>query len=381
MYNINVKDRARVSEKLSSGYRIHRAADDAAGLGISEKMRRQIHGLTQAVANAQDGISLLQSAEGALNEVHDMLQRMNELCVKAANDTISISDRSYIQSEIMVLQDEINRSGETTTFNEIKVLNGIKQEDVTAVSPNLEYTGFQNQSLQQASGDDPACFSISPLRDGDILTKEINGETVYFAVNGSGDGDGTSGSPFRITKEEAYRHVSNQLLEANASVAAEHDGFVSVSYSTSGPDEGKFFIEFHAPLELKLQVGSETEEENQITLTINPLNSATLGIHRVDVTGPTNDGALKGIEAIKDAIKINSRERSNLGSAQNRLEYTIKNLNNVVENTQDAESKLRDTEMAHTISDYMNKDVLVQAGQMILSQANQSKEVVLRLLQ
>lgn len=137
MLNVNVKDQAKASEKLSSGYRINRAADDAAGLSISEKMRRQVRGLTQAAENAQDGISLVQIAEGALNEVHDMLQRMNELCVKSANDTLTYEDKTYIQSEIEALQSEIDRTGGVTTFNEIKILNGIRQEMIRAASPTL----------------------------------------------------------------------------------------------------------------------------------------------------------------------------------------------------------------------------------------------------
>ena len=271
MYNINVNDRARISEKMSSGYRIHRAADDAAGLAISEKMRRQIKGLTQAVANAQDGVSLIQSAEGALQEVHEMLQRLNELCVQGANETLTEQDREYIQAEVESLQSEINRTGASTTFNEIHILGG------------------------------------------------------------ANPGQGSSSNP--------------------------------------------------QPLELTLQVGSESDEDNTMTLKIGVVNCDVLGISGVNVRGADGQSARNGIDAVKGAIEINSRERANLGSYQNRLEHTIKNLENVVENTTAAESNLRDAEMAQTISDYKNKDIIVQAGQMILAQANQSKQSVLQLLQ
>ncbi len=271
MYNINVRDKARISEKLSSGYRIHRAADDAAGLAISEKMRRQIKGLTQATANAQDGVSLLQSAEGALQEVHEMLQRLNELCVHGANDTLTEQDRESIQAEVESLQAEINRTGASTTFNEINILDGADQNQGGSSNPQ--------------------------------------------------------------------------------------------------------------PLELTLQIGSETDADNLMTIKIGVVNCDVLRISDVSVRGTDGQSARAGIEAVKAALEINSRERANLGSYQNRLEHTIRNLGNVVENTTAAESQLRDTEMAQMISDFQNKDILVQAGQMILSQANQSKAGVMQLLQ
>lgn len=378
MHNIIVKDKARVSEKLSSGYKVNRAADDAAGLAISEKMRRQIRGLNQASLNAQDGISCVQSAEGALNEVHEMLQRMNELCVKAANDTNDVTDREYIQSEIDALVEEIDRVGATTTFNEIKLLNGERQDHITALTPTLDYAGIQNQSLVQATEDSLAYFSVKPLNEGDILTKTEGSETVFYKVNGSdADADGTAEHPYSIEKKEVYKHICDRILDANVI----QTGHVSVSYAIGGPDEGKFNIEFKAPLSIKLQIGSEVEDENQMTIIINPINSSSLGVHNVNVTGATNNGALTGMDLVKRAIEKNSRERSNLGAYQNRLEHTIKNLDNVAENTQAAESELRDTDMAQMISEMAKKDILMQAGQMILSQANKSKEAVIQLLQ
>ena len=394
MLNINTKDRAKSAEKLASGYRINRAADDAAGLAISVKMRRQIRGLTQATYNAQDGISLVQSAEGALNEIHEMLQRMNELCVKGANDTLTYTDREYIQQEINELQDEIDRTGATTSFNEIKVLNGVRQEMVTAVSPYLSYSGLSGLTLTQASDGSLASFSVNPLQDGDILTTGSGSRMKYYCVNGPAppphsyvyddEGNvideiipGSSRYPYSISKESVYRHISNQLLQANV----EQTGSVTVQYSDSGEDEGKFVMEFFGPLKLKLQVGSETESENQMELEIKTMNCSTLGLWDVNVEGNDGENARASIECVKSAIEINSKERSRLGAYQNRLDHIIKNLDNVVENTQDAESLMRDTEMASMVSYNANRDLLIQTGQMILAQANQTNQGVLSLLQ
>ena len=252
---------AKSSEKLSSGYKINRAADDAAGLAISEKMRRQVRGLTQASANAQDGISAVQTAEGALNEVHDMLQRMNELAVKAANDTLTTADRSYIQSEVNALVSEIHRTGEATSFNDTKLLDGT----------------FKNKNLQ---------------------------------------------------------------------------------------------------------VGSDKHENNVIKIDIVALTASGLGIDgsNVKVTGTDGVNARNSIGTIKAALETVSKQRSDLGAIQNRLEHTIKNLDNVVENTQSAESQIRDTDMATEMVKYSNNNILAQAGQSMLAQANQTNQGVLSLL-
>ena len=249
---------ARSTEKLSSGYKINRAADNAAGLAISEKMRRQVRGLTQASTNAQDGISAVQTAEGALNEVHDMLQRMNELAVQAANDTNMSTDRGYIQKELDALVSEIDRVANTTTFNEQCLLDGT-------------FTGK------------------------------------------------------------------------------------------------------------KLQVGSEGDASQTITLSIGGMDAATLQIDSgIDVSSHAN--AQTTIGKIKDAMETVSSQRADLGAVQNRLEHTIANLDNVVENTTSAESRIRDTDMATEMVKFSNQNILQQAGQAMLAQANQSNQGVLSLL-
>ena len=259
MLGITMNRQSKSSEKLSSGYKINRAADDAAGLAISEKMRRQIRGLSQASLNAQDGISCVQTAEGALNEVHDMLQRANELCVKAANDTNTSLDRKYIQDEIKQLKTEIDRVAQTTTFNERMLLDG---------------------------------------------------------------------------------------------------KFKSVG----------------------LHVGAESTSANRITLTIKSMNTTGLGIQKLTVSGSTAANARAGIDLIKKAIKTLSTQRSELGAVQNRLEHTIANLDNVVENTTAAESQIRDTDMAAEMVKYSNNNILAQAGQAMLAQSNQANQGVLELI-
>ncbi|MDR2547566.1 MAG: flagellin [Lachnospiraceae bacterium] len=273
MLGITVLSQAKSTEKLSSGYRINRAADDAAGLAISEKMRRQVRGLTQATANAQDGISALQTAEGALNEVHAMLQRMNELAIKAGNETLQSLDRSFIQSELVALRTEIDRVAATTTFNEQMLLDG----------------------------------------------------------NFSG---------------------------------------------------GK-----------RVQVGAETATPNQIMITIAHMNWTSItrfasefdGVQgRLDVMGSDDDAVYQNItetvDTIKSALKNVSTIRSDMGAVQNRLEHTVANLRNVVENTTAAESAIRDTDMATEMVKFSNNSILAQAGQAMLAQANQANAGVLALL-
>ncbi len=284
---------AKSSEKLSSGYRINRAADDAAGLAISEKMRRQVRGLTQASANAQDGISCVQTAEGAMIEVHDMLQRMNELAVKAANDTLQSTDRSYIQAEIVQLSQEITRTAEATEFNNQYLLDGT----------------FTNKRLQVGSE-----------------TAEMSQITI------------------------GIDRLSASLL-----------GVAAVSKT-----DPKTWLD-------------KPEDMNTNASPINDDENMNVGEDQISVM--THSLAKNSIMAIKAALQKVSEQRSNLGAIQNRLEHTIKNLDNVVENTTAAESQIRDTDMAEEMVRYSNNNILAQAGQSMLAQANQTNQGVLSLLQ
>ena len=256
MLGLTTNSLAKTTEKLSSGFKVNRAADDAAGLAISEKMRRQIRGLTQASANAQDGISCVQTAEGALNEVHDMLQRMNELATKAANDTNTTEDQDYINMEVQALRSEINRVASTTTFNQQSLLDG-------------SFTG---------------------------------------------------------------KH---------------------------------------------LQVGAESGQ--YIDISIKAMTATGLGI-TTEFSVATQTKAAVAISTIKSAISSLNSQRAALGAIQNRLEHTIKNLDNIAENTTAAESQIRDTDMASEMVKYSNSNILAQAGQSMLAQSNQANQGVLSLL-
>ena len=268
MLNVNTQSQSKSTEKLSSGYKINRAADDAAGLAISEKMRRQIRGLTQASANAEDGISCVQTAEGALNEVHDMLQRINELSVKGENGTLTTDDRGYIQAEVQQLLSEIDRVRDTTTFNEQNLLDG----------------SFTGKGLQVGA--------------------------------------------------EANQHITISIKNMDVASVYTNTGTTIDTFRTKIDD----------------------------THTASSANFASLN------------------QATKAALKVVSLQRSDLGAVQNRLEHTVNNLDNVVENTTSAESAIRDTDMATEMVKFANNNILAQAGQAMLAQANQSNQGVLSLL-
>jgi flagellin len=299
---------SKSSEKLSSGYKINRAADDAAGLAISEKMRRQVRGLTQASANAQDGISVVQTAEGALNEVHDMLQRMNELATKAANDTLQSVDRAYIQQEVAALSTEITRTAEATEFNNQKLLNGSFTDKNLQVGSE---TNAQNQIKIDIQRMSASILGVAALPAKTINKSLAAGETTTATKVTDLNG----GNPKTYDTEE----VSGEKLK--------------------GANVGK----------------------DQISVMSHSL-------------------AKHAIMSIKNALVNVPTMRSNLGAIQNRLEHTIKNLDNVVENTTAAESQIRDTDMATEMVKYSNNNILAQAGQSMLAQANQSNQGVLSLL-
>lgn len=436
-YGIVEITRKKSAEKLSSGYRINRAADDAAGLAISEKMRRQIRGLTQASENAQDGISLVQTAEGALNEVHEMLQRMNELCVKAANGTLTYDDRGYIQQEISQITTEIDRIGSTVTFNEIRVLGGIPQGSARAVMPGITVNGASGTLTQGTSSSD-ARYTINELKRGDVVYipgndgssgtyyKVATAEDIqeyeqkwrdYYAARSTYEVDkrnydialaayeeavanndpsavrpteptppvapitrdgSTSGKAKLAYPSEINVKLMSNLIKENLDANSDIADSVVVSSATSG-GKTAYSIHFYGPLTLNLQVGSNAGDT--FSFKIKTVNASTLGIYDIYVKDDNGSGALEGIEKVKEAILRNSEERSNLGAIQNRLEHTIRNLDNVVENTTAAESRIRDTDMASEIQLNSNTEILAQAGQAMLAQANQSKNGVLSLLQ
>ena len=562
MLGITTGTQAKSTEKLSSGYKINRAADDAAGLSISEKMRKQIRGLSQASLNAEDGISAVQTAEGALNEVQDMLQRMNELAVKAANGTMSENDRSYIQYEIKQLETEIDRVAETTKFNETYLLKGdkdaakvtdykylasaatlndtngtaiadgtfYKEGEATALSASdakkalaagetlynnakvttpaaataTEYTyqaddtkgKFVTGAIGGTTADKPVVATVTYIdTDGTEKSKDVSftsvdsaagnaaalktaitGDATFtgkFTASGDADGltfeavnggtdqlviknitlktDGGSGVTIaagtytaakdegvtiaegkkiygedgkELTADEAFAlaeagdtdKIFKESIIQEAAVEGEDYVFEEVAlydkdgnkisanglqfyYDEDGNYEGGLYTDKNGEnavaditayvdntatktgaLTLKLHVGADATDNNQISVDLDAMSAAGIGVKDLKVDGADDTNARNAIETIKAAIQQVSQQRSALGAVQNRLEHTIANLDNVVENTTAAESQIRDTDMATEMVKYSNNNILAQAGQAMLAQANQANQGVLSLL-
>lgn len=444
MLGVTTKTQAKSTEKLSSGYKINRAADDAAGLSISEKMRKQIRGLTQASANAQDGISSVQTAEGALTEVHDMLQRMNELAVKASNGTMSENDRSYVQNEIDQLVTEIDRVSTTTKFNETYLLQGdgsgkVGNQDATYTAAEATLTlkanteikagditmGTVGAAIKGTPSNANASVSTNSL-NGDLLkalnaasggevtvAREASADTLdKWTIAGSGEytraqlnamglnvdaaDDGSGASSVVVTKawvansklpqgaEVSGTPTAAQLTTAKLDIGAALKATVKVNadgVATVGAYDSTYVPD---PLELDLHVGADSSADNKIGLSIESMSSKGLGLvdstGKLKVDGEDSTNADAAIDTIAAAIQKVSTQRSTLGAVQNRLEHTINNLDNVIENTTAAESQIRDTNMATEMVKYSNNNILAQAGQAMLAQANQSNQGVLSLL-
>ena len=460
MLGLTQSSQAKSTEKLSSGYKINRAADDAAGLSISEKMRKQIRGLTQASANAEDGISTVQTAEGALNEVQDMLQRMNELAVKASNGTNSENDRTYIQNEIEQLTTEIDRVAETTKFNETYLLKGDKDAvkgysytygkataenaaicgklNTTATGSNTglrvkvetdgtasaEASKLQNELLKAlqksgaritvaagATSTANAAISVDGYdidADGKV-SKDGKATNIKLTLTGTASNTSTVAKSDTVTLDSgavttaaktdrvAYYDKDGNKISENALA----NYFTANAAGTNGTKlkDATLYDEFRnkittigntdvtatkdqvGSLKLSLHVGADATSNNKIELNLDAMSAKGLGVNGIRVDGATSDNADAAIETIKEAIQKVSTQRSALGAVQNRLEHTISNLDNVVENTTSAESAIRDTDMATEMVKYSNNNILSQAGQAMLAQANQSNQGVLSLLQ
>ena len=513
MLNVTTGQQAKSTEKLSSGYRINRAADDAAGLTISEKMRKQIRGLDQASTNAQDGVSSVQTAEGALTEVHSMLQRMNELAVQASNGTNSEDDRQAIQDEISQLTTEIDRVAETTKFNEIYLLKGDKSgttktntlaahdaglagklsesvdgkttftADALKVGSSVKIAGTEYKIVGSADandytdakkydaakadgdkivrGDQTYTFDGTDWKDeagtvqanfkavaGDTLITKADGKTTTvmgdgvadhiasdrtnveakvkaLAANGKVKINGTEytiGTTTDLTNPAALKATADDvaalvkegdLVEVGTDkffvlpAAAKNENEISLNdayakmadelgkASSIGADkaatvknngDGTFEItqgtvNVKKSLSFSLHVGADADATNKINVNIEAMSAAGLGIKGLSVKDDSGVAATYAIDAIADAVAKVSSQRSALGAVQNRLEHTIDNLDNVVENTTSAESRIRDTDMAEEMVNYSKNNILAQAGQSMLAQANQSTQGVLSLLQ
>ena len=465
MLGITTGSLAKSTEKLSSGYRVNRAADDAAGLAISEKMRKQIRGLDQASANAEDGISAVQTAEGALTEVHDMLQRMNELAVKAANGTMSLDDRQTVQDEVSQLLTEIDRVAETTKFNETYLLKGEKSSTAKTQYVNAHDAGIDGILREGAT---KATLTINKLNLGDTVTIggtsytigdtkakvessvksaitvnngaddlagiQVNIDGVQYTVAGAegedadkniltsanilmkitdnssvtvggkkyvviAKGDADANDSTIITASRAYTLMQEQLILANnigtdstitngAGAQTPTSGLATIAAAKANATDATkmdFVINkgqrnVTQALSFSLHVGADADANNKIAVDIEAMNTAGLGIKGLNVKDSSGAAATYAIDAIADAIAKVSAQRSSLGAIQNRLEHTINNLDNIVENTTAAESQIRDTDMAEEMVKYSKNNILQQAGQSMLAQANQANQGVLSLL-
>lgn len=361
-------------EKLSSGYRINRAGDDASGLAISEKMKAQIKGLDTASLNSQDGISLVQTAEGALTEVHNMLNRMTELATRAANGINEDSNRASLQKEVAKLQEEIDRISEGTNFNNLKLLDGSQTyAGNTALIGKGTANGVMGLSVEggNLSADAEISVNISADKTGTVTVKAGGKATgVKFTVTQTGKG-------FYSVTADVSGVTDDKIKAAWSGVTA--------NFSVDGPkDDGTYAAgeqKFTAGKNesMQLQIGDTADSFNQLKVGIGSMSSAALGVDKVDISN--QEGAAKAIDIIRNAIDRVSSQRASLGATQNRLEYTINNLDTASENLQAANSRIRDTDMAKMMMEYTKMNVLTQSAQAMLAQANQQPQSVLQLLQ
>ena len=391
-------------EKLSSGLRINRAGDDAAGLAISEKMRGQIRGLEQSSRNSSDGISMIQTAEGALNETTNILQRMRELAVQSANDTNTSDDREQLQKEMTQLGQEIDRIANNTEFNTKKLLNGDMGKATTAAKgilineSSLDKTTQDSDELTVLKDANGNLWGIS--KDDTITaTWSVNGtqQTVSIKVT-----DQQANAGEAQTLEDLFEKIADngtingmeldgtniKITSANTGIRSQINGFSIEVKSASGERKeaasnalSAFKTETQAADtrtngSANLQIGANSGQ--QLNLSIEDMSAVSLGVSNLQVG--TQSQANTAINVIDEATKRVSSERANLGAAQNRLEYTISNLDNTAENLTSAESTLRDVDMAKEMMEYSKNNILNQAAQAMISQANQQPQNVLQLL-
>ena len=464
-YTTNTSALSKNLEKLSSGYKINRAGDDAAGLAISEKMRAQITGLDVAQKNAKDGISLVQTAEGALTEVHDMLNRMFELAEQSANGTYDEFDRQQLNKELTALNKEIDRISESSNFNGIKLLDGTWAADGTdgvATAANagtpVTITGtwggaaLSATKVSAAAAKFEVTIGSTAASSGTMNGKTIDGVAISWSATGLTatmtafvSAYNSAGKDFTVAWSSASNkltftaktagvnnnaittdlstsvaQISNTVVGADAyetykmsgtpqsgdsvtidgktytyasgatgtdgktfsdlatlKTAAEKNGVTldinntgAITATKEGTDDGKG---------LKLQIGDTAETYDQISVTIGACDAGTLKTRALNIT--TQEGAKGALQVIKDAINTVSGIRGDLGAVQNRLDHTINNLSVMQENIQDAESTIRDTDVADEMMAYTKNNILVQSAQAMLAQANQVPQGVLQLLQ
>ena len=381
-YSNNASALSKNLEKLSSGYKINRAGDDAAGLAISEKMRSQITGLDKAQDNAKDGISLVQTAEGALTEVHDMLNRMYSLAEQSANGTYDGTDRTQLQKEVKALKNEIDRIADSSNFNGTELLNG---DLATGTKFTVNAAGSTNANK--------SAINLTITADG---TQTMGTVTFAVATKASKVGAAIASNgnvTINVMKGKGYTAADIQelLSKASAATAAKADvvdaikgasvSGTGIAVKGTGASLGATATQKEAlpGKALKLQIGDTGDSFNQLSVSIKDCHVQALGLDKMSIAD--QDGAKAALEQIKSAINYVSDVRGTLGATQNRLEHTINNLSVMQENIQDAESTIRDTDVADEMMAYTKNNILVQSAQAMLAQANQVPQGVLQLLQ
>ena len=369
---------SKAMEKLSSGLRINRAGDDAAGLAISEKMRAQIRGLDQASRNAQDAISLIQTAEGALSESHFILQRMRELAVQSSTDTNTSVDRGEIQKEMNQLVSELDRIGNNTEFNTKKLLNGdldvelkgtfteasyvasVKTDDVT-FEKDTKYKITQTVNYEEESVEDADDGVFKDIKINLKDNADTSLGTVTFTAKEIEDGVLSKEITLSGSNKKVTVGIKNTVATTKGNGAGTESSADELSVSNDS---------------LSFQIGANQGQDLKISFS--DMKASALGVESLDIT--STDKAKSAIATIENAIESVSTERAKFGAYQNRLEHTINNLGTSSENLTAAESRIRDVDMAKEIMEFTKNNILQQAAQAMLAQANHAPQGVLQLL-
>ena len=393
-YTNNTSALSKNLEKLSSGYKINRAGDDAAGLAISEKMRAQITGLDKAQDNAKDGISLVQTAEGALTEVHDMLNRMYELAEQSANGTFEDgTDRKQLQKEVDQLKSEINRIADSANFNGIKLLDGSMSatkvtkfnHSATTSSAGVDVSIMADSVFGSTGNRIDLNFKFAATSSTDKTGVKVGKDGSVTITVANKDKDGHTAAEIQALLAKAVASgtgVSADMLSAVQNATVSGKGITigtktKASWATLAGTTGTMSTNTGAPL--TLQIGDTSDSFNQLRVGIRDCHVDALDL--TDMKIRDQDSAAKALDKIKSAINYVSDVRGTLGATQNRLDHTINNLSVMQENIQDAESTIRDTDVADEMMDYTKNNILIQSAQAMLAQANQVPQGVLQLLQ
>ena len=387
-YANNTSALSKNLEKLSSGYKINRAGDDAAGLAISEKMRAQITGLETAQKNAKDGISLVQTAEGALTEVHDMLNRMYELAEQSANGTFEDgTDRKQLQKEVDQLKSEINRIADSANFNGIKLLDGsmaangtttIKSAG-TSTKANVDVSIMADSLFDDKDNRTELKFTLTAVSTNQADGVKVANNGVTISLKKGKEYSAADIQALLMKAKSTGTGVSDDMMKSVQNASVTGAGVTNASKTWTSLAKGTGTAVANTGKPLTLQIGDTSDRFNQLKVGIKDCHIDALGLTDMKIGDQTS--AATALDKIKSAINFVSDVRGTLGATQNRLDHTINNLSVMQENIQDAESTIRDTDVADEMMAYTKNNILIQSAQAMLAQANQVPQGVLQLLQ